>query len=159
MQDDAGWCGQNMTRKTTENKYNSDCHRGKGIYFRGWWWWWSRNRRSRTQGAAFGRSLRHGTDCTGRKTHTSHTSIKGSHGSAFTPAEVTFTPAEMRYYLHFMYLVSIYRTSSKSVNLGLDCKASTKAQQIWDASEPRECKNPSSDKTKRSWNRTPLDSW
>ena len=24
-----------MTRETTENKYNSDCHRGKGTYFGG----------------------------------------------------------------------------------------------------------------------------
>ena len=56
---DAGWCGQNMNRKTNENTYNSSCHRGKGIYFRGWRWWWFRNRRSRTQAIAFGRSLPH----------------------------------------------------------------------------------------------------
>ena len=91
----------------------------------GWWWWWSRNRISRTQVVAVGRSLRHGTVCTGCKTRTI---IKGNHGSPFTPAELTFTPAELRYYSYFMYLVSIYSTSSKSVNLGLERKASTKTQ-------------------------------
>ena len=63
---------------------------------------------------------------------------KGNHGSAFTPAE-------LRYYSCFMYRVLIYSTSSKSIKLGLECEASTKAPQKLNKYEAH--RNPENAKT------------
>ena len=109
-----------MTKKNTENKYNSDCHRSKGIYFRGVVVMVVKKQEIQDSGGGVWQKFALSKNvCTGCK---KLTVTKGNHGSAFTSAE-------LRYYSCFMYLVLIYSTSSKSIKLGLECEASTKAPQ------------------------------
>jgi|OrbCmetagenome_4_1107370.scaffolds.fasta_scaffold219855_1 hypothetical protein len=109
-----------MKRKTAENKY-SDCHRGKGIYFRVVVVMVAKKQEIQDSGGGVWPSFAH-RNCLHRAQETYN--YKRKRICIYT------TPAELRYYSYFMYLVSIYSTSSKSVKLGLECEASTKAQQI-----------------------------
>ena len=133
---DAGWWGQNMTKKKHWKQVQFRLSQEQGYLFqRGSG---DGGQETRDPGLRWWRLAEVcpiEIVCTGCK---KLEVTKGNHGSAFTPAE-------LRYCSCFMYLVLIYSTSSKSIKLGLECEASTKAPQKLNKYEAH--RNPENAKT------------